>query len=101
MANLFRSLDPKRYVTIALNGYLAMADQLPVMMEMFKAEEEDMKKAQASASEKKDDASSGSEALNAALAKMAEERMDKFSKSKALSDALEEINCEMDVVGYN
>ncbi len=101
MANLFRSLDSKRYVTIALNGYLAMADQLPVMVEMFKAAEEDMKKAQASASEKKDDASSGSEALNAALAKMAEERMDKFSKSKPLSDALEEINCEMDVVGYN
>lgn len=43
----------------------------------------------------------GSEALNAAMSKMARRRMDAFSTSRGLSDALEEAACELDVVGYN
>ena len=92
MANFLRSLDPTRYVTLAISGFLAMTDRIDEM----KAE-----MAQRDAELSAQSESSGSEALNAAMAKMEQKRMDAFSTSRGLSGAMEEVACELDVVGYN
>ena len=92
MANFLRSLDPTRYVTLAISGFLAMTDRIDEM----KAE-----MAQTEAALQEQAESSGSEALNAAMAKMARQKMDAFSTSRGLSEAMEEVACELDVVGYN
>lgn len=92
MANFLRSLDPTRYVTLAISGFLAMTDRIDEM----KAE-----MAQTEAALQEQAESSGSEALNAAMAKMERQKMDAFSTSRGLSEAMEEVACELDVVGYN
>ena len=92
MANELRSLDPTRYVTLAISGFLAMTDRIDEMKaEMIQTEAALQPEAE----------SSGSEALNAAMAKMEQKRMDAFSTSRSLSEAMEEVACELDVVGYN
>ncbi len=92
LANYLRSLDGTRYVTCAISGFLAMTDRIDEM----KAE-----MAQTEAALQSQAESSGSEALNAAMAKMERQKMDAFSTSRGLSDAMEEVACELDVVGYN
>ena len=92
MANFLRELDSTRYVTCAINGFLAMTDRIDEMK---------AKMAQTEAALQAETESSGSEALNAAMAKMEQQRMDAFSTSRGLSDAMEEVACELDVVGYN
>ena len=92
MANDLRALDPTRYVTLAISGFLAMTDRIDEM----KAE-----MAQTEAALQEQAESSGSEALNAAMAKMERQKMDAFSTSRGLSEAMEEVACELDVVGYN
>ena len=92
LANTFRSLDPSRLVTGALNGFLAMADNLAEMASVIAGEIE---------SRKPQEEAAGSEALNAAMSKMSYERMDSFSTNPTLGEALEEPSCELDVVGYN
>ena len=92
MANFLRALDPTRYVTCAISGFLAMTDRIDEM----KAE-----MAQTEAALQAEAESSGSEARNAAMAKMEQQKMDVFSTSRGLSEAMEEVACELDVVGYN
>ena len=92
MANYLRRLDGDRYVTLAVNGFLAMTDRIDEMMAVM-AQNESGSSARAE--------SPGSEALNAAMAKMEQKRMDAFSTSRGLSEAMEEAACELDVVGYN
>ena len=92
MASFLRGLDPTRYVTCAINGFLAMSDRIDEMKaEMLQTESALQSEAE----------SSGSEALNAAMAKMERRKMDAFSTSRGLSEAMEEVACELDVVGYN
>ena len=92
LANTLRRLDPTRFVTCAINGFLAMADRLEEMKaEMLEKERTSQNQAE----------SSGSEALNAAMSKMAQQKLDAFSASRGLSEAMEEAACELDVVGYN
>lgn len=90
MANELRRLDPTRFVTCAISGFLAMTDRI-----------DEMKTEMAQTEAALQFESSGSEALNAAMAKMEQRRMDAFSASRGLSDAMEEVACELDVVGYN
>ncbi|MBQ2634451.1 MAG: DUF4982 domain-containing protein [Oscillospiraceae bacterium] len=92
MAGFLRELDGTRYVTCAISGFLAMTDRIDEM----KAE-----MAQTEAALQAEAESSGSEALNAAMAKMERQKMDAFSTSRSLSEAMEEVACELDVVGYN
>ena len=92
MAGFLRTLDSTRYVTCAISGFLAMTDRIGEM----KAE-----MAQTEAALQAEAESSGSEALNAAMAKMERQKMDAFSTSRGLSEAMEEVACELDVVGYN
>ena len=92
MAGFLRELDSTRYVTVAINGFLAMTDHIEVMKAEF---------AQAEAALQEQAESAGSEALNAAMAKMEQRKLDAFSTSRGLSDAMEEVACELDVVGYN
>ena len=92
MANFLRALDGTRYVTGAINGFLAMSDCVKEMKAAM---------AQTEAALSGQAESSGSEALNAAMAKMERRKMDAFSTSRGLSDAMEEVACELDVVGYN
>ena len=92
LANTLRSLDPTRFVTCAINGFLAMTDRIGEMTAEFaQAEEEAQEQAE----------SSGSEALNAAMARMDQRKLDAFAVSRGLSDAMEEVACELDAVGYN
>ena len=94
LANALRALDPHRLITGAFSGFLAMADHVAEMTaQMREAEVYLQKQAELEAA--------GSEALNAAMSKMARRRMDAFATSHGLSDALEEAACELDVVGYN
>ena len=92
MANFLRRQDSSRCVTGAISGFLAMTEHLDELRAGFEPSEEE-KHAQ--------EESSGSEALNAALSKMAQERLDAFSNSPTLGEAMEEAACELDVVGYN
>ena len=92
MANFLRTLDSTRYVTGAISGFLAMSDHVDEMKASM---------AQTEAALQSEAESSGSEALNAAMAKMERQKMDAFSTSRGLSDAMEEVACELDVVGYN
>ena len=92
MANELRRLDPTRFVTCAISGFLAMTDRIDEMRaEMAEAEAALQKEAE----------SSGSEALNAAMSKMEQKRLDAFAVSRGLSEAMEETASELDVVGYN
>ena len=96
MANALRALDPTRYVTCAISGFLAMTDRLEEMTEiMAQAEQE------AAAGADTEKLGGGSEALNAAMSKMEKKKMDAFSTSRGLGEAMEEVACELDVVGYN
>ena len=92
MANFLRALDGTRYVTGAINGFLAMSDRVEEMKAAM---------AQTEAAPSGQAESSGSEALNAAMAKMERQKMDAFSTSRGLSEVMEEVACELDVVGYN
>lgn len=89
MAQALRQMDPSRYVTCAISGFLAMTDRIGEMT------------AQMQAVETADIAMLGSEALNAAMNKMEQRKKDAFSVSTGLSEAMEEAACELDVVGYN
>lgn len=89
MARTLRQMDPFRYVTCAISGFLAMTDRIGEMT------------AQMQAVEAADTAMQGSEALNAAMNKMEQRKKDAFSVSPGLSEAMEEAACELDVVGYN
>ena len=94
MANALREMDASRLVTGAISGFLAMMDQIE---EIGKS----MDEAEAAAKAAAERDSSGSEALNAAISQMDKTRMDAFATSDALSEAMEEVSCELDVVGYN
>ena len=94
MANTLRSLDPTRFVTGAISGFLAMTDHIDEMVAL-------MNRAEAALSEQGKAESSGSEALNAAMSRIEKAKMDLFADSDELSAAMEEVSCELDVVGYN
>ena len=89
MTNLFHALDDTRFVTGAISGFLAMSDRVPEMVDTMDRAEKEQK------------ASMGSEALNAAMSKIAQAKLDAFSCSEGLSETMEEVVCEWDVAGYN
>lgn len=89
MANELRSLDPTRYVTNSVNGYLAVADQIARFAD---GGAEQYREA--------DDAK-GSEQLNEMMGNSQQQLLDQFAVSPILTEALEESSCELDVVGLN
>lgn len=78
-----RSLDATRYLTNAINGYLAAADRL----------------AQFSAPQPA--AGEGSEQMNAMMGQSEQALMDAFAVSDLLTDCIEPVARELDVVGFN
>lgn len=93
MANTLRTLDPTRFVTGAISGLLAVSDRFAeVMAQAAQAQNLPVPEAGDSV---------GSEALNAAMASMRQNWLDGFSVSDFLSEAMEEVACELDAVGYN
>lgn len=92
LANYLRKLDSSRYITLAINGFLAAADQIDTLQAEL---------THCDGNHSTQPAFAGSEALNAAMSKMDQGMMDAFSTSRVLSDAMEEAACELDVVGYN
>lgn len=93
MANALRDLDPTRFVTCCISGFLAMTDRLEEMTAQMADTESALRAEMGGAA--------GSEALNAAMAKMEQRKLDAFATSAGLSEAMEEVSCELDVVGYN
>ena len=94
IANTLRELDPTRFLTGGFNGFLAMAErQEEMLQEMAQAEQAAQAQAQTE--------SGGSEALNAAISNMSQNRMDALSVSVGLGEAMEESTCELDIAGYN
>ena len=89
MTNLFHALDDTRFVTGAINGFLAIGGRIQDMVDTMERAEKEQK------------ASTGSEALNAAMSKTAKAKLDAFSCSEGLSEVMEEVVCEWDVAGYN
>ena len=94
IAAAFRKLDSTRFLTGGFNGFLAMAERQGEMLaEMARAEQAAASQAQSQ--------SGGSEALNAAMSKISQNRMDALSISRGLGEAMEESTCELDIAGYN
>lgn len=89
MTNLFHELDDTRFVTGAISGFLSMSDRVAEMVETMDRAEKEQKE------------STGSEALNAAMSKIAQAKLDAFSCSDGLSETMEEVVCQWDVAGYN
>lgn len=85
-----KSLDPTRYTTCGINGFLAVSDALGSMMEQQK--EETIHAGAAGA---------GSEALNSMMGAAQWEQTDKFSESPLLTQRLEPTVSSVDVAGYN
>ncbi len=93
LAYALRALDPTRFITCGISGFLAMTDRLEEMTAQMADTEAALHAETAS--------NAGSEALNAAMAKMEQRKLDAFTTSTGLSEAMEEVSCELDVVGYN
>ena len=96
MANRLRELDPARFVTGAISGFLAMTDCLDELKAVMETAEQE-----AESIGEHEKTGGGSEALNAAMSKMEQHKKDVFSTNPHLSRAMEEVACELDVVGYN
>lgn len=85
-----KRLDPTRYTTCGINGFLAVSDCLGSMMEQEKKETVNAGAAGA-----------GSEALNSMMGASQWEQTDKFSESALLTERLEPSVSSVDVAGYN
>lgn len=85
MAEAFRTLDPTRYTTFGLNGFLAVADDLHLF-------------AGAAAQPQ---SSGGSEELNSMMGGTQMQMMDAFAVSPLLTNRVETAASCVDVVGYN
>lgn len=85
-----KGLDPTRYTTCGINGFLAVSDALGSMMEQEKQETINASNAGA-----------GSEALNSMMGASQWEQTDKFSESALLTERLEPSVSSVDVAGYN
>lgn len=85
IAAKIRTLDPTRFTTCGINGYLAVSDLL-------------QEKAQQSASTQE---TAGSETLNEVMGGSSQDTLDDFSTSELLTQRLEPTVSAVDVVGYN
>lgn len=83
IAARLRELDPTRFTTCGINGFLAVSDLLP------EGEEQENPQGE----------SAGSEALNQVMG--GQDSMDGFSVSPLLTERLEPTVSSVDVVGYN
>lgn len=90
IAECLKELDPTRYTTCGINGFLAVSDQLSSMNSQ-----------QAEETIKASNAGAGSEALNNLMGASEWERTDKFSISPLLTQRLERAVSAVDVAGYN
>lgn len=102
LAHCFHELDVTRYVTNAISGFLAASDRMAEMREQAQAQGQMAQERQQT--EQTDDdkrGESGSEGLNSAMGDIQKQMMNQFAVSELLSDCIEEVSCELDVVGYN
>lgn len=90
ITELLKSLDPTRYTTCGINGFLAVSDCLGGMMEEQKQETINASNAGA-----------GSEGLNSLMGASQWDQTDKFSVSPLLTQRLEPAVSSVDVAGYN
>lgn len=86
LSEALRRLDPTRYTTFGLNGFLAVADDLPLF---------------AAAANQQPQSSGGSEELNSMMGGAQQQMMDAFSVSEILTSRVEAAASCVDVVGYN
>jgi len=86
LSEALRRLDPTRYTTFGLNGFLAVADDLPLF---------------AAAANQQPQASGGSEELNSMMGGTQMQMMDAFAVSDILTNRVEAAASCVDVVGYN
>lgn len=90
ITELIKGLDPTRYTTCGINGFLAVSDVLGSMMEQQRQETINASNAGA-----------GSEALNSLMGASQWEQTDKFSVDPLLTQRLEPAVSSVDVAGYN
>lgn len=88
LSEALRRLDPTRYTTFGLNGFLAVTDDLP----LFAAAANQAPQSQSSG---------GSEELNSMMGGTQQQMMDVFSVSEILTGRVEAAVSSVDVVGYN
>lgn len=93
IAEAMHRLDPTRFSTFGLNGFLAVSD---VMDELQKVHESFQP-----AQEEPDEAMGGAEGLNKIMGGAEQARMDSFSVSDTLTNHVEAAASAVDVVGYN
>lgn len=84
IARRLRELDPTRFTTCGINGFLAVSDLLTGQMKQQDQGE-----------------SAGSEGLNAFMGSSERDGMDAFSSGDMLTERLEPTVSAVDVVGYN
>lgn len=94
LCNAFRTLDPTRFTTNALNGLMAAGSRLPAIMQDM-AEHFDTQTAGAGGN------AAGSNAINSFMSMMEGERGDYFSTHPLLSEALSGCSESADIIGLN
>lgn len=88
LAETVRKLDPTRYTTFGMNGFLAVADDSHLFADMCKPPEQM-------------ESTDGSEDLNNMMGGSQQQMLDLFSVGQPLTDRLEAAASSVDVVGYN
>ena len=96
IAACLRKEDPTRYVNSSISGFLAVTHRMQefaAAMQEYSQANEQMEQAPESAG--------GSESLNNAMGAAGEQMLDAFSVSPILTECIEPVASEVDVVGYN
>lgn len=93
LAAYFRELDHTRYLTNAISGFLAVSDAL--------AEFAAVREFSAAQEQAQSENGEGSEGMNNMMGKTEQEMLDSFATSPILTRCVEEVACELDVVGFN
>jgi len=96
---LLHELDRTRYVTNAINGFLAASDCMANGAQNQGAGQENPGESQENNGSNRD--SAGCEGLNSMMGSTMKQMMDAFAVSDLLTECMEESSCELDVVGYN
>lgn len=97
IAACFRREDPTRYVNSSISGFLAVSHR---MQEYANVTQEYEAKVQEQMEQASGDAE-GSEGLNQAMGAAQQQMLDAFAVSPVLTDCVEPVASEVDVVGYN
>ena len=89
IAEALREMDPTRFSTVSISGFLAVLDDLPLFAAAMQQEQP------------QESAGGGSEEMNKLAGSTQQQMMDAFSVNEILTNRIEGAAAAVDVVGYN